>query len=143
MESPSTEDDAEALADVRAELDLQPASEWVVRLAACGLAARSEVDGSNTLSSNPGRVTTSGEGAIGGEGREEVRAPHNRFDEPELDPRWTPCLPSGPFKASVLFLSVCRTDGTEAIDPLENPSDSRINAFVLADEEIDGDGRFE
>lgn len=136
------EDDAEVLADARAEFNLQPASEWVVRLAACGLAAISEVGGSNTLSGNPGRVTTSGDGATGGEGREEVRAPH-RFDELELDPRWTHCLPSGPFKASVLFLSACRTDGTEASDPLENSSDSRINAFVLADEEIDGDGRYE
>jgi hypothetical protein len=88
-------------------------------------------------------VTTSGEDAIGGEGREEVGAPHNRFDEPELDPRWTSCLPLGPCKASVLFLSVCRTDGTEASDPLENSSDSRVDAFVLADEEIDGGGRYE
>lgn len=93
MESPSTEDDAEVLVDVRAELvDLQPASECVVRLAACGLAARSDVGDSNTLSSNPGRVTTSGDGATGGEERGRARAAHVKLDEPELGTRWTPCL---------------------------------------------------
>lgn len=42
-----------------------------------------------------------------------------------------------------MFLSVCRTDGTEASDPLGNSSDSRIDAFVLADEGTDEDGRYD
>jgi hypothetical protein len=168
------------LPDVRAELmDLQLASEWVVRLTACGLAATSEVSDPNILSSNTGHVTTSGDGATGGEdrggtrvarakldepelgtrwapclpttsgddatggeGREEARAAHDRFDDPELDPLWIPCLPSGSFDASILFLSACRTDGTEVSDPLGNASDSRMDAFALADEEIDGDERY-
>lgn len=75
-------------ADVRAELmDLQPASEWVVRLAACGLVSRSEFGGSNVLSRSPGRIVTSGNDATGGEEREGVIVAHVKLDEPELGTR--------------------------------------------------------